>query len=593
MQQVMSRVAVLVLTVLALSVGMAGPADAAVYTSSGVRCTKVGTSGANTLDGTSGRDVICGLGGNDVIRGHGGNDVIDGGSGNDRIDGGAGSDVVLGGSGSDIASGSSGTDRIYGGYGSDRLSGGDQGDYVSGGGDQDTLTGGLGPDSLLGGYGNDDLDGNSGADANNGGPGTNWCTIDAADTSRTRCVYDLQPATAVGYELSRSTVDVTLGAQRVDVRVHVTDDTGVRFVQLGAQDNDAANSINIGSTSLVSGTVRNGWWHATAYVPRYLPPTTMYLAVNMTDRVGRMSYHQFNDVLTILDRTPDTTAPSAVDLRVFSSTNLVTNESPVDVRSSTRSVTVKAHLTDDRSGVGIVYACLYAPSSDGYSQSGGCPGMEMTSGTTRDGWFKATVDIPARSVGGDWNVSIWLTDEAHPNVTGYWMGPDLFREWNGCTGGCDPHYYALPGGKGRFPVLGSSDSVAPALVSVTASPTTVDTLPGPATVRVRVHTTDPEGVTQVGIYPYAIDSDGTEPSLGVYNETSPSSGSRTDGWWSFDVTVPQGTPPGSFGLQVVWEDITHWRSALTVTNPGWPDSTLLTPTQLGDWDGRITVVPHP
>jgi Ca2+-binding RTX toxin-like protein len=53
----------------------------AVTTSSGTRCTVVGTSGDDVLIGTSGRDVICGLGGDDTIKGRGGNDLIDGGRG--------------------------------------------------------------------------------------------------------------------------------------------------------------------------------------------------------------------------------------------------------------------------------------------------------------------------------------------------------------------------------------------------------------------------------------------------------------------------------------------------------------------------------
>jgi hypothetical protein len=127
---------------------------------------------------------------------------------------------------------------------------------------------------------------------------------------------------------------------------------------------------------------------------------------------------------------------------------------------------------------------------------------------------------------------------------------------------------------------------------MTASPTSVDTLPGPVTVRVSVHTQDPEGVTQVGVYPYAIDPVDAPPSLEGLTETSPSSGDRKNGWWSFDVILPQGTPPGSFGFQVIWEDISHWRTATTTVKPEWPDTTALTPAQLGAWVGTVTVVPH-
>ena len=56
--------------------------------------------------------------------------------------------------------------------------------------------------------------------------GTNWCTLDAADTSA-RCVYDRAPAVPDRLSLSTGAVDVTAAAREVTVRVHVTDDTGV------------------------------------------------------------------------------------------------------------------------------------------------------------------------------------------------------------------------------------------------------------------------------------------------------------------------------------------------------------------------------
>lgn len=85
-----------------------------------VRCTIVGTQGADVIRGTSGRDVICGLGGNDVIVGRGGNDTIYGGPGNDTLDGGAGKDVLRGGAGNDTFRARDGRrDVVEGGRGAD------------------------------------------------------------------------------------------------------------------------------------------------------------------------------------------------------------------------------------------------------------------------------------------------------------------------------------------------------------------------------------------------------------------------------------------------------------------------------------------
>ena len=119
----------------AVCLPLAGTAQGAV------RCTIVGTSGADTLVGTSRKDVICGRGGKDILRGRGGGDVLDGGSGADTLDGGGGADKLLGGTGNDRLRGSGGGDLLFGQGGADNLLGGTGVDYLTGGGGADTLDG--------------------------------------------------------------------------------------------------------------------------------------------------------------------------------------------------------------------------------------------------------------------------------------------------------------------------------------------------------------------------------------------------------------------------------------------------------------------
>jgi Ca2+-binding RTX toxin-like protein len=131
-------------------------------TAFGLRCTIVGTPGADRLVGTDGRDVICGRGGNDTIVGKRGNDVLDGGAGRDRL---------LGGAGRDRLAGRGGVDRLDGGAGRDRLLGGAGRDLLVGRGGVDRLDGGAGRDRLLGGAGRDLLVGRASGDRLVGGPG--------------------------------------------------------------------------------------------------------------------------------------------------------------------------------------------------------------------------------------------------------------------------------------------------------------------------------------------------------------------------------------------------------------------------------------
>ena len=116
MKKVFTAFATFVIIVLTVSVASA-PATAVVTTSSGKKCTIVGTNRSETLRGTSAADVICGLGGNDVIQGFGGNDILAGGDGNDKLYGGPGNDTLLGDLGNDDLRGGLEIDTFFAGTG--------------------------------------------------------------------------------------------------------------------------------------------------------------------------------------------------------------------------------------------------------------------------------------------------------------------------------------------------------------------------------------------------------------------------------------------------------------------------------------------
>ena len=130
-----------------------------------VRCTILGTQGADVLRGTAGRDVICGLGGDDRITAGGADDIVYGGGGRDRL------------------FGETGDDRLYGGSGADRLIGGLGKDVLAGGSLGDVLIGGPGSDRLLGGGNNDIIFARDHKrDWVNGGPGRDLVVRDRVDT---------------------------------------------------------------------------------------------------------------------------------------------------------------------------------------------------------------------------------------------------------------------------------------------------------------------------------------------------------------------------------------------------------------------------
>jgi len=555
---------------------------------SGARCTIVGTRGADVLVGTPGDDVICGLGGDDVIKGEGGNDVLDGGSGKDRLTGGAGNDRVYGSSGNDRIKGDSGNDRIDGGSGndttdgnsgSDSVKGGAGTDSVDGGSGGDVLVGGSGSDNLLGESGNDDLDGGAGADSIDGGTGTNWCVVDAADKQKA-CVYDKTAPVAVTAEAVPSTIDVTDAPADLVVRVHLTDDTGVDFV--------SAEAENPGTTMvqphLVSGTVRDGWWESTVRFPRYGRPGTFQVTTWIRDRVGRVSMDQHSDVYTVVDRNPDLALPVVSDLHMSPTT--------IDVRKADANVTVTARITDNLSGVGSADAFLYPPGSQGpYGYSLGSSRLERVSGTALDGRYRATIVVPKGSPGGLWNAQISVTDAAGGGASARYVGEDMYRLQNP-SGAVYPEL--SPIANGRLQVTGVAvDAAPPQLLEVIVDKPAVDTLGQGVTVRVRLHVTD----VGDGFLTSIIELKG--PGIDQFGGMAAESGDTHDGWWRVDFTLPQGTPPGSYVLDLIQLQDLHNVSDYTVPATGGANGWMTLSadkyhtTAGAPWDGTITVVENP
>lgn len=534
-------------------------ADAATVAPGGQTCTRVGTPGDDVLSGTSSRDVICGLGGDDVIRGGGGNDVLVGGAGSDDLYAGAGSDDVYAGTGADDIGSAAGTDDVFGGPGGDEISGGS------------------GDDDIFGQDGNDDLTGGRGADEVIGGDGTNWCTLDSQDIG-TRCKYDREAAAAKSLELSRTFADVTESDKFGTVRVHVVDDTGVKDVVLSAYDPDTGASLTVGYAHLASGTIRDGWWEQSFRARRWTEPGQFTFAVDMRDRVRRSSSREWPAVFRLANQKVDRDLPTVTLLKPTEST-------VVDVRDEAQTVVVEARMKDAQSGVydGNPF-CLFKP-VDGFYTNLVCPNAELVSGTRYDGVWRARIRIPRGEVGGDWNVSLHATDHAHPDETHMWLGPDVWRLWSDNGTNPDPYYPALPNGTGRFKVRGTTDSVAPSVTGVTISPSRIDTLPGPVRVKFEVTARDAvgEGVEAVGVWLHP--SDAVEGS-GVdfeFLDLRLSAGTKVNGTWSGSYDIPQGTPPGTYYLQVMVNDPTHYRSWFSPGSPYAEDpgaQKLTEPTEL-------------
>jgi hypothetical protein len=237
---------------------MSSASAATQKTSTGVRCTIVGTKHADHLRGTSGNDVICGLGGNDTIDGRGGNDVIDGGSGND------------------------------------------------------TLIGGAGNDTLIGGSGSDKLD---------GGAGHNTCaankkpvSCDAAPTPTPGPVGDVTKPVVAAWSVSAANVDTSTGPKSETVSARVTDNlSGVNTVQLELDGPNGA--VYSQPATRTAGTALDGTWQATIIMPAGAPAGSYTVGATAVDVAGN-SNHAVSVPLVTQTNAGDVTKPAALSWQV-------------------------------------------------------------------------------------------------------------------------------------------------------------------------------------------------------------------------------------------------------------------------------------
>ncbi|GAA3809379.1 hypothetical protein GCM10022242_10180 [Nocardioides panacisoli] len=496
---------------MAASVPLAiGSTEVSSVAAGATKCTIAGTPGADTIVGTGGPDVICGRGGDDVLVGGGGRDIL------------------------------------IGGRGGDELRGGSQ------------------ADRLVGASGNDFLDGGPQADDVNGGPGTNVCTLDSTDVAD-RCVYDEAPPAADQLSFSETTVDVTSGGVEVTARLHVTDDTGVQDVMLKHGDDTPWFPRN--RLDRVSGTARDGWYEGTLEFARWSKPGTFVPSVRLTDRLGRRSTPDFSDQqITVLDDDPDLDEPL---VELISPTP----DETIDLRESGQSITVKAHITDAQSGVawdrlGVDIWSPRTASTLTYDFGGG---LKLISGDIHDGIWMDRFDIRASMPGGQWNIGIYASDRASGDVREarviYW-GPDEYpyRRFQTSEGDNRP----FPFGMGAFSVLGrtQTDFTAPTADSLMLSTDTVDTLGGPAKIDFTVHAADAGvGVDGVSIMTLTPTYDPSNPAP-VTAGADLVAGTPQDGTWSGSLVLPQGTPPGTYYLQVGVMDM-EWNEQPYVSS-GYP-----------------------
>ncbi len=315
---------------------------------------------------------------------------------------------------------------------------------------------------------------------------------------------DTAPPQLVEFSVSPAIIDVTESAQTVHARARVTDDQSGALpptMTLSSQDTD--QTAGFGSMQRVSGTSLDGWYEWTATVPQGAAAGTWEATMHPL-RDGRGNAGSFgppasfaNDVTVINGGASDVTPPRLVELEVTPAT--------IDVADAGATVSVRARITDDRSGA---LAPTMTLSSEDTDQSAGFGAMQRVSGTALDGWYEWSAFVPQGAAPGPWELVLYPLRDANGNSG--WFGP--------------------PAG---FPnvvnvVNFSGDETAPRLESISVSPQQYYAGETDATLTVRARITD---AASGAVAPVArLQSDPSQPAGLVYEQQLVLvSGSANDG----------------------------------------------------------------
>jgi hypothetical protein len=509
--------AVLSLTLCLPAFAISDAAQAA-STSTGKRCTVVGTPGNDKLRGTARSDVICGLGGNDTLTGRGGNDVLDGGRGNDSLNGGGGSDtltgssghdVLTGGTGNDTLEGSDGQDRLAGSGGTDRLSGGAGPDHVAGGIGNDRLIGSGGEDVVTGGAGDDYLDGGPAPDTLDGGTGTNECVFEPEDVVSLTC--DSEAPRVLSATATPSTVDTSASAQVVHIQAHVTDDLAGTYCATANLYSPSGQQATNSCASLISGTELDGIYETEVTLPRYAEQGTWELQFGTGDNAANWGG---TDTLATVSQTGagDNKPPRLVSISA---------PSTVDTSASAQVVHVQAHVTDDLSGTSCVALTIWGP---GQQQISNHTCATLTSGTELDGIYEANLTMPRYAQKGTWEIDLSTYDNA--------SNSEGLRKLR------------------TFSQTGAGDNKGPVVVSYTA-PSKVNTSASAQVVHIEAHVTD--DLSGTSCFSSSLWGPKDQPVM-TAGCPPPISGTDKDGIYQVDLTLPRYAQQGTWTFRLSTTD---------------------------------------
>src|ERR1022692_4398432 len=408
---------------------------------------------------------------------------------------------------------------------------------------------------------------------------------------------DVTPPTLVSVKVSPDPVDAQQSPQTVTIKLGATDNlSGVDFTEpqfiydaVTFTSPSGNETINVrGATfTLVSGTPLNGVWQSTFTVSNYSESGAWTLTeVTFPDAVGNFQAYNATQLAALglattltVESTPDTTPPQL--------TGLTLTPTSVNVSAGPQTITASFTLTDNLSGVffptGANNSFVFQISSPSGKQSQWRSGNDFTmiSGTPLNGQWQITFPIPQYSEPGTWSIQqLTLQDAANNSVTLNAAAISALGLSPSITVASNP-----------------SDTIPPQFVSLTVSPTSINTSTSEQTVTVTLKATDNlSGVNWDAETPtlgFVRGVTFTSPSdlylfVGVFDGLQLSAGTPQNGTWTGTITFPALSEPGTWTPSLSMKDATtnsisyDTAQLNTIVLSGLPDGTA------GPTGGTIT-----
>jgi IPT/TIG domain len=369
-----------------------------------------------------------------------------------------------------------------------------------------------------------------------------------------------EPPALGSFSISPGTVNITSSAQNVTVSAEITSSVGVASASAAFESPHGKQSTGSVSFTKVSGTATKGIWEATVPFKQYSADGTWGVSsVNLADTEGnqvRLSATQlaeksFPSTVTV-EGTEDNEVPIVTALS-FSSPSL-------NISSSAQTLTVKATITDNLSG--LTTATIGFRSPQGRFTTGHAT-LTKVSGTSTSGTYEAVVTFPRYAEVGIWNVS---TFQLIDNV--------------GNESALTPTRLEAKGFPGNVIVEGTEDAGPPEVSAMTFEPSAVEVSSSAQTVTVKATLTDSLSGVAAGAIQFESPSGKQFTSKVAFSKVS---GTETSGTWEAKVPFEKFIQSGSWKVTtLLLEDNVGNVAKLTSANlegKGLPHSVAVTSTE--------------